>query len=137
MSEIDLQSLVIKEFIKRGAHVSNIESGLTCAGFPDLDVCREGKINQLEIKHFKKTKPSHRDMPDIRDTQVKWFRDRIKAGGNPMILTQGREGLYMLHHGKYVHHFVSMKGTNELISLPCVIWQGEIDFDGLLEELLS
>jgi hypothetical protein len=71
-------------------HVSWVESHLTSAGFPDADCCANGTIIQIELK-IVKTKP--KGGISIRSTQYRWFKDRAKAGGNPVMLI-GDGGCY-------------------------------------------
>lgn len=69
-------------------HLSWVESHLTSAGFPDADCCANGTIMQIELKIVKA-----KGGIAIRPTQYRWFKDRAKAGGNPIMLI-GDGGCY-------------------------------------------
>lgn len=68
--------------IKPFFDVTRVESPLVSAGVPDLNVCGQGIHEWIELKAMQvgETKIS------IRPTQYAWFRDRIRAGGNPMLV---------------------------------------------------
>ena len=50
-NEHDLQTLIIDYITQEGGHASNVESGRTAAGIPDVD-CHLDVTNNLEIKHI-------------------------------------------------------------------------------------
>ena len=58
------------------AHVSHIESHLTSAGIPDLNICIGGYDLWIELKVM-----SNRKLPKMRPTQRKWHIDRAENGG--------------------------------------------------------
>ena len=64
----------------RDAHQSWVESHVTSPGFPDLDVCSNGRVRQVELKV---TKVGGEIV--IRPTQYRWFKDRVRAGSNPLM----------------------------------------------------
>lgn len=80
------------ELIKHwGGHVSAVESHYSSPGIPDLDYCLDGVEGHIELK-FWGAKP-----PEIRPTQIAWMRDRVKAGGHPlMVMVRGPE-IYICH----------------------------------------
>ncbi|QRE00548.1 hypothetical protein [Burkholderia phage BCSR129] len=80
MSEAKLREDVKKAFKGTGAHLSWIESHATAAGFPDLELCHEGVSQQIELKYADAT-----GKVKIRQTQYQWFRQRVKAGGAPLL----------------------------------------------------
>lgn len=76
---------------RRGGHLSWVESHATSAGFPDVDCCHLGKIAQIELKVVKA-----KGKIEIRPTQYRWFKDRHKAGGEPVMLIGFDDGFYVL-----------------------------------------
>lgn len=63
-------------------HVSHIESHLTSAGIPDLNICMRGTELWLELKVMSSRKP-----PKMRATQKKWHVDRFEHGGISWVVT--------------------------------------------------
>ncbi|MBW2637434.1 MAG: hypothetical protein JRC86_07945 [Deltaproteobacteria bacterium] len=144
MSEHDLQTGLITAINFVGGHASNVESGLTSAGIPDVDYCVEGIVGHVEVKHYRKTKPLHLNAPDMKPSQVKWFRDRIKAGEMPMILSALKVDLggrptecFVLHEGKYFEDLAKLKSTGEWLEFPNVSWWGEQPDWGMIIRLLT
>lgn len=74
-SEDDFRRYV-SECAGTNAHVSHIESHLTSAGIPDLNICSCGNEMWIELKVMNSKKP-----PKMRPTQKKWHVDRREAGG--------------------------------------------------------
>lgn len=64
-------------------HVSKIESPITSAGVPDLDIAGQGHEARVEVKFSFNGRA-----PEIRRTQVLWFKKRIAAGGCPWIMAK-------------------------------------------------
>jgi len=64
-----------------GGHVSRVEAAESAAGIPDLDYCVHGREGHIELKVGSVKKP-----PDLLASQVRWFRKRIEAGGDPFFL---------------------------------------------------
>lgn len=134
-NEHDLQTLIIDYITQEGGHASNVESGRTAAGIPDVDYHLD-VTNNLEIKHITKKRTSH-----IRPTQVKWFRDRIKAGGEPLLLAYLETeydtiGTLALYHGSTVDKLVSLKYPNQWLQAPGVFWVG-INIKDCWRDILS
>lgn len=63
------------------AQINNIESPIHAPGFPDTEVCIKGGVYNIEFKHS-----ANKYAPEVRGTQVQWFKNRIIAGGNPWVL---------------------------------------------------
>lgn len=112
MTEEDLRKIVGSEVARRKGHPSWIESHMTSAGFPDLDACIGGGIIQVELKI---EKPSGKVV--IRPTQYKWFRDRVAAGGNPVMLI-GRLGRFYAVHGSMVNSPCPIKHIDDVLARP-------------------
>lgn len=87
-------------------HASRVESHATSAGIPDVDYYYEGD-GHIELKFSKNT-----DIPNIRDSQVRWIKRRSEVGGKVYILTKMRQKdifdphrvsfVYLWHHGHMV-----------------------------------
>lgn len=94
--EDDFRRRVVK-LIKNQCHISQVESHATSAGIPDLNFCIVGQEGNIELKVWMNSRSPH-----IRPSQKQWFRNRIKNGGYPLILTEFRDGnnySYTLHGG--------------------------------------
>ncbi len=93
MREEDLRAEVGNEFKSQHpkGHISWVETHATAAGFPDIDCCAEGQIAQIELKVVKKG-----GKIEIRPTQYRWMKDRVKAGGSPVMLIGHDDGYYIL-----------------------------------------
>ena len=79
------------------SHMSCIESPITSPGIPDVDFCVNGKEVKVEFKYS-----ANGLGPEIRPTQVRWFKKRLKAGSNPWLMAKiyvDEEWLYFLVKG--------------------------------------
>ena len=94
MTEAELRVLVGNGFTRlhRKGHISWIESHATAAGFPDADMCADGQIAQVELKIVK-----DKGKIEVRPTQYRWMRERVKAGSHPVLLMGSDTGFYVLH----------------------------------------
>lgn len=138
MSETKLQSILVGKINKKG-HASNVESGLTSAGIPDIDYCICGTNGHVELKHYRKTKPVHCNAPDIKPSQIKWMRNRIAAGEMPLLfsLLKTEEGeVYCLHLGCWLEDLSKCKSSKEWLQYPNTSWFGEMDWDLLIHLLI-
>ncbi len=96
------------------SHISRIESPITAPGYPDVDFCARGVNVQIEFKYSENGLP-----PEIRPTQVRWFKKRIKAGGRPFILAKilvEDEWLYFLVLGGNIENLARASSINAWIS---------------------
>lgn len=93
MKEEDLRAEVGDEFKSQypKGHISWVETHATAAGFPDIDCCADGRIAQIELKVVKKG-----GKIEIRPTQYRWMKDRVKAGGLPVLLIGSDDGYFVL-----------------------------------------
>lgn len=93
MTEAELRVEVGDSFtrMKPKGHLSWVESHATSAGFPDVDCCADGQIAQIELKVEKKN-----GKIEIRPTQYRWMKDRLRAGGSPVLLIGHANGYYVL-----------------------------------------
>ncbi len=129
MSEENLQRALIKAFKRRG-HFSEVESHETSAGIPDIDYCMNGIESHIELKF------GNAIAPRIRPSQVKWFRDRVRAGGHPWLFTciMGTSGKYwMLHKGAAIGtHLLHLERDLKKWQLCSIaMWEGRMDWDEL------
>lgn len=123
MSETDFSNQVCEGLstISSSIHISKIESPLTSAGVPDLDVCVAGNEFKIELKYGSDSK-----MPKMRPSQVKWFRHRVKAGGFPWVfakIIKHDMPQYMLIAGMNVKHLPNKPHFNDWVSLSEMVCQ--------------
>lgn len=119
MTENDLRKVIHEVAIRRGGHISWIESHVTSAGFPDADICvpypsktAPSVIVQMELKVVKSG-----GKIVIRPTQYAWFRDRVRAGGNP-VLVVGSDDYFYVAHGVFVNSPSPIKTLADLLAIP-------------------
>jgi len=96
-------------------HFSRVESPQASAGIPDLDFCVRGVEGHIELKFGKDKK-----VPSIRPSQVKWFHDRIKNGGHPMIFAKiviGTRVNYCFYAGSKVRELHEAKSNQDWVNL--------------------
>ena len=105
-------------------HLSWIESHATSAGVPDVNYCCYGVEGWLELKAG----------PDIevRSTQVRWFRDRIAAGGWPLFLIQWGECFIAVPGSRAAALWADPEHEN-ILRLATTIWHGKIPYGELLK----
>lgn len=70
------------------AHLSWIESHATSPGAFDVNYCVNGIEGWIELKAFPKI--------EIRTSQIVWARERIAAGGFPLVLVQNDNDFALL-----------------------------------------
>lgn len=110
------------EFLHKTAHMSEVESHLTSAGIPDVDLCIDGEEFHLEFKHSATNAP-----PKIRPSQVKWFKKRVAAGGNPWIVAH-LEGLgVLLIPGCFVGDLIKSSRRQEWMEFAQIIIPPDLD----------
>jgi hypothetical protein len=133
------EDMVIGLFIVKEAHVVNMEPGLTNPGIPDISWCLEGIEGNLELK-FGCGKRGR--APHIRPSQLVWFRERIKAGGYPMLAYFIEEPKYTdevyIFQGRYIEQLAMAKKLNDLDDIPSlrVINPAEM-VEALISEIAS
>lgn len=132
MSEADLWRAMDKGIGHLG-HFSRVESHEQSAGIPDVDYCILGVENHVELKYGKEKRPK------IRPTQVKWFRDRVKAGGHPYLFTQihcpRSADYWMLHQGDKVGFLARESNLKFWVRDALEIWTKEMVWLDLYEFL--
>ena len=116
-------------------HFSRVESGATASGIPDVDYCVNGVESHIELKVCSDTRKGVK----LRDTQYRWFRERVEAGGHPVLLLKviGSIPSYYLFYGKTI---VEMKGHRHTMlrywdNHADASWEGSINFEDLIWEL--
>ena len=67
--------------LKHYGHFERIESHETAIGTPDVNSCIGGYCNHMELKYTENEKKTI-----LRPSQSNWFRNRVKAGGQPWLL---------------------------------------------------
>lgn len=107
MSESKLSKTTCAIIKTMGGHVSRVEAAESAAGIPDLDYCVDGIESDIELKYGNALKK-----PELRPSQVRWFRDRIKAGGKPFFLClDGDTDTVYLVGGA---HYNALKGSQSI-----------------------
>lgn len=117
MSEKKFQDMVLGLFRAKDAHAVNMEPSTTNPGIPDINWCLEGIEGNLELKFCYDTGAA----PHIRPPQLVWFRERIKAGGYPMLAYYIEEedaidGVYIFQ-GRHIEALAMCKTTDELFDI--------------------
>ncbi len=113
--------------IDPNAHISFVESGLTAAGIPDMDVCILGKEIHIELKYGYEKHPPH-----LRSSQYKWFKNRIKAGGHPLLFAKIWDPVgyvYCLYEAKSVLKLKGRLSNMEWIALADYKWDRGMDWE--------
>ena len=133
-NEDDFQREFIKLIRSNGGHASNIESGLTSPGVPDIDYHLE-ITNNIELKFVN---GRHRRKNVIRSSQIKWFRDRISAGGMPLLSTyiikESGERIVGVYSGNMITKLSELKHADEWAEVSGIFMQTGYAF-GLLAVL--
>lgn len=94
-----------------GGHVSQVEAAASAAGIPDLDYCVGGNEGHIELKYGHKNK-----MPELRPSQVRWFKKRVGAGGSPFFLCLNNDT-------DEVYYIEGIRAENLAGSLPIHEWK--------------
>lgn len=117
MSENDLRQEVKRAFQNTGAHLSWIESHATASGFPDLEICHRGISQQIELKYAKEDGDIK-----IRKSQYLWFRQRVKAGGTPLLWVKTFSGDHFLVPGPLVYEPKPITNVADIVGMPHVCY---------------
>ncbi len=133
--EKKFQDLIVVLFEQKEAHVVNMEPGITSPGIPDLNWCMDGIIGDLELKFA----CGKRDRaPHIRPSQLVWFRDRIRAGGYPMLAYYIEESEFTdevyVFQGRYIEQLALCKKLDDIYEVPNL---RVINPEELVEALIS
>ena len=137
--ETAFQTMVLDLFAAKEAHAVNMEPGTTNPGIPDISWCLDGIVGQLELKFG----CGKRDRaPHIRASQLVWFRERMKAGGYPMLGHYIEEPEFTdevyLFQGRYIEQLAMCKKLDEIYEVPNlrIMNPGEL-VEGLISEIAS
>ena len=79
INEIEFRRAVVAVAEANGGHVSHIESHLSSAGIPDLNIFMDGTDLWVELKVIKKGQVK------MRPTQRRWHNDRHKTDGESWV----------------------------------------------------
>lgn len=74
---------------------SRVESHSTSPGIPDVEYCVNGRVGNIELKNLENPRC------ELRPTQIKWFRNRTRAGGNPLLLFSNKQDEFILLRGAH------------------------------------
>jgi len=108
-------------------HFSRVES-LCTVGYPDVDYCVDGVSGKIELK-YKREWPKKTDTPvflkgGLREAQVVWIENRVRAGGLVWILA-GVDDSMILIHGRHASMFNKMNQV-QLINAAAWIRSGRL-----------
>lgn len=125
-------------------HYSQIESHATSIGFPDIDYCVDGVNGHIELKFGDATKNKK---PHMRPSQIMWFRNRIQAGGHPLIFAKlivpGGIVQYLMYSGLMALELCDARKVSdwEMVAYNnpshTKTWMSEIDEEELKHILLN
>ena len=132
------QDMVLELFNAKDAHAINMEPGITNPGIPDINWCLDGIVGDLELKFGCNGFPA----PNVRGNQLVWFRDRIKAGGYPMLAYYIEEPEYTdevyLFQGRYIEQLALCKKLDEIYEIPNLrVIRPEEMIEALISEIAS
>lgn len=117
MNEAKFRKWAMDCIKKVGGHASSVESHAMSPGIPDIDFCIDGVSGHIELKVCSSR--------GLRQSQVLWFRKRLKAGGSPWILVFSTEKVYLIA-GEHYHHVLTMDKKERLKweTIAMKIWAG-------------
>lgn len=124
-------------------HFSRVESGATSAGIPDVDFCLDlGFEGHIELKFADlgcEAKPRTLKKNFVRPTQVKWFRNRAKAGSisNWIFAKFIRCGKphYLLFTGYNIENLAKTNKPDDWVLLANYVWHDEMNWKELVNYL--
>jgi len=92
-------------------HWTVVDQRMLGIGLPDLDYCYKGIEGHIELKV----------RPILRDTQKRWFRNRVHYGGRPMVW-------WAPINGDHIYIFKGMTVVNRLLTTTnAATWRGWAD----------
>ena len=123
-----------KEIKKNIGHIgqwSRIESHATANGFPDTVFTMSSNSAFIELKQ----EDNETKTPEIRPSQVRWFRKNIKNGGNSWLFSK-IGNMYLLHKGEHVPTLCESDIAiwKELAHL---IWTDDMEWDEFIYHVLD
>jgi len=133
MSETKLRRDICLNMSAYG-HFSKIESHATATGFPDIDFCiTMGEHGQIECKH-----QTDKKNLEIKPSQYRWFKQRLKAGGNIWLLAEFdiKAGhFFVLVDGYHIEYLTA--DYESWIKVSRKVWHDEINWCELKSELIT
>ncbi len=104
-------------------HLSWVESHETALGIPDLNYCYKEVEGWIELKAG----------PDIeiRASQVRWMKDRIKAGGYPLFLIEWGS-MFLIVPGSAASALRSDPSQENVMRFVSSVWRDDLPPTGLL-----
>lgn len=117
-------------------HVCRVETHSTALGQPDLNVCFDGVESNIELKHVAAVRMKKGIV--VRPSQYRWFRARIKAGGNPWFIVGFESGVVSgVKEFWLVNGAIALEEPNASIEywkmFACKRWQKHINMRELVE----
>lgn len=109
------------------AHPSWIESHATSAGFPDLEISRDGQIHHMELKVEKDN-----GSIVIRPSQFRWIKDQVVIGlTDPWLLVGMKNDMYVLVKGDQIYQKPTIVDSKTLFDENRAVWS----FDSLVDAI--
>ncbi len=105
------EAALVKDFIDSAllfdplAQISLIESPQSAAGFPDTCACLDGQMVAIEFKYCE-------SLPKVRPSQVRWFKDNVKAKGRSWMMVQFAKHGFVLVPGEFIAELVQKKSRD-------------------------
>lgn len=79
---------------------SRVETGGTCAGFPDLHYqLGQNQCGTIELKHNarNRTTPFVDGKKGMRDSQLMWIRKNLECWGNVFVIAEAPPDIFVIH----------------------------------------
>lgn len=122
----------LRNGIYHKGHFSRIESHATSNGFPDIDFCTLGISGQIELKYT-----NSMTAPEIRPSQVRWFKKRTKHDGNAWLFVKVEvdKTFYLLIPQDRVVEVASQSHIMDWFKYSIHIWEGQMNWDDFLDTI--
>lgn len=112
----------IKKNVGHKGHWTRIESHATADGFPDAVFTVNNVDGVIELKY----ENSNGETPEIRSSQIRWFRRAARNGSNCWLFSKV-DNLYILHKG-YKVPFIHDKNLFIWIAEAKKVWIDNMDW---------
>ena len=121
----------IKKNVGHLGHWTRIESHATADGFPDTVLTIDAYETKIELKH------AIDKVPEIRPSQVRWFRKNVRNGGKPWVFAKieiNGVNNYFLIHGYMVQNMYD-KPLEFWLRTNIIKWEGKIDWNEFIKHI--
>ena len=126
----------LRPYFDGAGHATRVENHEAGPGIPDVDYCFDGDEGHVELKFTNNVKKGVR----FRDTQYRWFKHRVQAGGRPCVLVKvwiDRWPVYYFYYGNtivdmHAHRHTSIQYWADRANR---WWEHKLDIEQLIWEL--